>query len=86
MEEGDPCGHLEVLDSKSGAALQWLQGEIPWRKEISGLGCGCAGGSESAGSKPWRADAKGAAPGVSVSVPALDPDTQSPQNCAASQN
>lgn len=78
MEGGDPCGRPEVLDAKRGAALQWLQGEIPCRKEISGPGCGCAGGSKSAGSKPWRAGAKGGAPGESVFVPTLDPDTQSP--------
>lgn len=35
MEWGDPRDRHGVLDSRSGAALQWFQGEIPCRRSMS---------------------------------------------------
>lgn len=44
----------EVLDSKSGAALQWLQGEIPCRRSVGWA----VAVQEAQNQNPRRADAK----------------------------
>lgn len=62
MEWGDPCGCPEVLDSKSGAALQWLQGEIPLGRRSVGWAVAVQEAQNQLGANPRRADAKGGAP------------------------
>lgn len=47
----------EVLDSKSGAALQWLQGEIPCRRSM-GWAVAVQEVQNQLGASPRRADAK----------------------------
>lgn len=57
MEWGDPCDHPGVLDSKSGAALQWLQGKIPCRRSMS-WAVAVQEAQNQLGANPGRADAK----------------------------